>query len=224
MIDYLAHLRADVNAVVDVLHRGDLAEPVAACPGWTLRDLVEHLGNVHRWAEQIVATGDPGRDEEHDVPDLPRWFADGAAKLMATLAAADPSADCWSFTTDRTAGFWRRRQALETVVHRWDAERSVGEPGAIDPQLASDGVSEVVDLMMPRQVKLGRIAPPSRAVALESTDTEQSWLLGPGEPTATVRASAETLLLLLWHRVAPGDPRLRTTGDPDDVLRLALTP
>ncbi|MBK5307351.1 MAG: maleylpyruvate isomerase family mycothiol-dependent enzyme [Frankiaceae bacterium] len=224
MIDHLAHLRADVDAVLDVLHRADLTEPVAACPGWTLRGLVEHLGSVHRWAEQIVATGDRGREEEHDVPDLAQWFAEGADRLITTLGAADPARECWSFTTDRTAGFWLRRQALETVVHRWDAERATGEPGRIAAQLAADGVSEVVDLMTPRQVKLGRIPPLAATLQLHATDTRGEWVLGDGEPTARAEGSAETLLLLLWHRVDPGDPRVRTTGDAARVLQLALAP
>src|SRR3712207_7465665 len=51
-------------------------------------------------------------------------------------SAADPAAPTWSFTTDRTAGFWVRRQALETAVHRWDAQHAAGEPERIDPALA----------------------------------------------------------------------------------------
>jgi uncharacterized protein (TIGR03083 family) len=224
VIDYLAHLRADADAVRAVIRAADLTEPVAACPGWTLRQLVVHLGGVHRWARQIVLTGQVQREQDHQVDDLESWFADGAAALVETLAAADPAADCWSFTTERTAGFWRRRQALETVVHRWDAERAIGEPQAIDPLLAADGVAEVVDLMAPRQVTLGRIPPLATGVRLQATDTGDSWVLGPGRAGPTVAASAETLLLLLWHRVDPGDPRVRVDAEAHAVLRLALAP
>jgi uncharacterized protein (TIGR03083 family) len=222
--DYLASLRADVDAILAVLARADLTEPVPACPGWTLRDLIEHLGGVHRWAAHVVRTGEPQREEQHAVADLATWFAEGADMLIATLAAADPNAPCWSFTRDRRAGFWLRRQALETTVHRWDAENAVGAPGAIAPSLASDGVAEVVKLMTPRQIALERIPPLPTTVLLHATDTGDEWMLGDGRPTAGVEATAETLLLLLWHRVDPADPRVRTTGDPLDVLRLALAP
>ena len=134
MIDHLAHLRADSDAVLAVLRRSAGDEPVAACPGWTLHDLVEHLGGVHRWARQILLTGQ--RVDETPTAgdrDLAGWFAEGAEALLETLAAADPAAATWSFTADRTAGFWRRRQALETVVHRWDAQQAAGEPEGIDP-------------------------------------------------------------------------------------------
>ncbi len=225
MIDYVAHLRADVEAVLAVLDSAELSEPVAACPGWTLRNLVEHLGSVHRWATRIVRTGEAQREEEHrHVSDLRTWFADGAATLIETLAAADPGVPCWSFTRDRRIGFWLRRQALETLVHRWDAELASGAPGPIDPLLAADGVAEVVKLMTPRQIALERIPPLPTTVLLHATDTGDDWMLGDGRPSAGVEASAETLLLLLWHRVDPGDPRVRTTGDAEQVLSLALAP
>ena len=65
MNDYLAHLRRDVDAILAVLAHADLAEPVSGCPGWTLRNLVEHLGSVHRWATEIVRTREPQREAEH---------------------------------------------------------------------------------------------------------------------------------------------------------------
>jgi uncharacterized protein (TIGR03083 family) len=224
MIDYLAHLRADADTILDVLARAELTDPVAACPGWTLRDLAVHLGSIHRWATEIVRTREFQRQVEPEVEDVATWFEQGAATLIDTLAAADPSADCWSFTRVRRVEFWWRRQALETVIHRWDAERAAGEPGSIDPALAADGVAEVVTLMTPRQIAMERIPPLPVTVLLHATDTGGDWVLGDGRPSAGVEASAETLLLLLWHRVDPGDPRVRTTGDPMEVLRLALAP
>jgi uncharacterized protein (TIGR03083 family) len=226
VIDHLAHLRADADAVLAVLTMAEGSEPVAGCPGWSVRDLVEHLGGVHRWARDIVVTGRPGPEPAAEG-DLAAWFAEGAAALIETLAGADPAAATWSFTTDRTVGFWRRRQALETVVHRWDAQSAVGEPEPIDAVLAADGIGEVAELMLPRQVAKERIPPLPGAVRIAASDLEASYVLGDGEPQATVTAAAEVLLLLLWHRVGPADPRLRIDGDAalaDQVLRLALAP
>lgn len=223
MTDHLEHLRADAAAVLRVLSTGPVDAPVAACPGWTVRELVEHLGSVHRWATEVVRTGAPQQEQAYDGADLSGWFAEGAATLVQTLAAADPAAACWSFTTDRTAGFWRRRQALETAVHRWDAEAAVGEPEPIDASLAADGVTEVVDLMTPRQLKLGRVeAVPG--VTLRASDSGQEWRLGDGDPAGSVEATAQDLLLLLWHRLDPADPRVQITDDAAAVLRLPLTP
>lgn len=225
MIDYLAHLRADVDAVLAALGMADGDEPVPGCPGWTLRDLVLHLGSTHRWATTIVRTGSSAPQEEFsDVGDLSTWFVSGADQLISQLAAADPSTPCWSFTRDRQVGFWLRRQALETVVHRWDAQSAIGEPAGIDAVLAADGVAEVVNLMTPRQLAMERIPRLPMTVLLHATDTGHDWVLGDGRPSAGVEATAEALLLLLWHRMDPGDPRARTTGDAEQVLRMALAP
>jgi uncharacterized protein (TIGR03083 family) len=224
--DYLAHLRADSDAVLAGLATAQGSEPVAACPGWTVRDLVGHLGGVHRWAREIILTGKPGA-EPRPEGDLAAWFAEGADALIETLTTADPAASAWSFTTDRTVGFWRRRQALETVVHRWDAQSAVGEPERIAPALAAEGIWEVAELMLPRQVAKRRIPPLPGPIRVVATDVEATYVLGEGEPGATVRAPAEVLLLLLWQRADPADPRLQIEGDAelaDAVLRLALAP
>ena len=46
--------------------------------------------------------------------------------------------------TDQTVGFWYRRMALETVVHRVDVETGFGVPRAVNAELAVDGIDEVV--------------------------------------------------------------------------------
>jgi mycothiol maleylpyruvate isomerase-like protein len=43
----VSHLARD-GARMAALARGDLAVPVPTCPEWTLRDLLEHCGFVHR--------------------------------------------------------------------------------------------------------------------------------------------------------------------------------
>jgi uncharacterized protein (TIGR03083 family) len=227
-VDHLKHLRRDADAVLGVLARAELTEPVAGCPGWSVRDLALHLGTVHRWATAIVRTGErQAEPPAAGTEDLAAWFADGVDTLLAALSAVDPAAPCWSFTADRTAGFWVRRQALETVVHRWDLEQAAGEPESIDPELAADGVAEVAELLAPRQVRLERIPPLPGALTLRAIDRPGQWVVGTGGPVATVTAPAELLLLLLWHRLDPGDPRLRVAGDrraAEQVLRLALAP
>ena len=42
----------------------DLDAPVAHCPGWTLRDLADHLGGVHQWAAHAVVAGTPDLEPE----------------------------------------------------------------------------------------------------------------------------------------------------------------
>ena len=122
---------------------------------------------------------------------------------------------------NRTAGFWRRRQVHEVRLHLWDAERAVGEPTPYDAALAWDGVLEVQEVVYPRQVRLERIEPLARRLDLVATDGPWRTSLGDGEPVE-VRATAEVLLRLLWHRADPPaegvDPRAAA------VLASALTP
>ena len=91
--------------------------------------------------------------------------------------------------------------------------RPSGIPGQIDPALADDGVAEVVDTMAPRQVRLGRRSAPSHAVRLCAGDTGSTWTLGPGEPVATIRATAASLLLMLWGRLPADGPAIAWEGD-----------
>ena len=50
---------ADTEATrfADEADRVLLSDPVPTCPDWTVRQLVEHLGGVHRWAAAIVTRG-----------------------------------------------------------------------------------------------------------------------------------------------------------------------
>ena len=223
-VDHTAHLAQDAAAVVTVLRTTDPSTPVPGCPGWALRDLAGHLGGVHRWATTVVRTGERG-PQDATAPsddDLLDWLAEGAADLLAALS--DPERPCWTFTGPGTAAFWARRQALETVVHRVDAQRTAGPAQPVDPDLAEDGIAEVLDLMLPRQVGLGRTPEPATGATLV-TGTRRH--LGARPASAGVRGPAEAVLLLLWRRTDRRDPRLSVTGDLvalDALLGLALTP
>ena len=211
---YLDHLRRDLGAFGECL-AGDLAAPVRACGDWTLYDLADHLGQGNLWAAMAVThqRGDyEGPAAPRDRADLAEWFSGTAGVLLAALDT-DPSASAWTIAPPPTAGFWQRRRCLETMVHRWDAQQALGIAGQLDPALADDGVGEVIDTMAPRQVRLGRRNAPSHAVRLCAGDTGSTWILGPGEPVATIRATAAILLLVLWGRLPAEGPAITWEGD-----------
>src|SRR4029450_13488361 len=55
------------------------------------------------------------------------WFRAGHATLVDALSAADPALDCWTFLpAPSPLGFWARRQAHETAIHRVDAQGPAG--------------------------------------------------------------------------------------------------
>lgn len=220
--DWLALLRTSTERFAAVLESADHDARVTWCPGWTARDVAVHLGGIHQWAAHAVTHGDPRFDptgSERD--DLVLWYADSAAGLIDALASTPVDAPAWTLDEDdRTAGFWRRRQVHETLVHTWDVEEAVGQPAAFDPAIAWDGVFEVVDVMYPRQVRLGRVEPLPTTLLLAATDLDASVRLGTGEGAHVVRERAEVLLRLLWHRADRTglDPRVAT------LLAGALTP
>lgn len=217
--DWLGLLRAHTDRFADRISDADLDAPVTFCPGWSLRDLVIHLGGVHQWAAHAVVAGNPhlrpSEPAERGGSALAAWYRHHAASLLDVLTQTPTDARAWTLDEqDPTAGFWRRRQVHETVMHTWDVEEALGEPRPIDPWLAWDGVLEVTDVIYPRQVRLGRVEPMAPAVRLVATDVPGDITLGEGADegeTVVVRASAEALLRLLWHRADPHtegvDPR-----------------
>ncbi len=231
----LASLADDVAALTRCLG-GDLARPVAACPGWDVLALARHLAGVHRWATAAVTEATPGRPPAEPEPapgtSVADWFVDGAARLQQVLAETDPDAPCWGMgPPPRTAAFWLRRQAHETAVHRWDAQDAQGGAGGLDPVLAADGVDEVATIFLPRQVRLGRREPLPAPVRLVCSDAATSVVLGEGPPVATVTGRAADLLLVCWGRRDAGAllaaGALTVTGDSAaarTVLGSPLTP
>lgn len=237
-MDYLAHLGTAMAAVRAAVLSGDLDEPVPTTPGWTRRDLVHHLAGAHRWAQGAILQGHPNTPEP-DPPADPspaawaHWYQGHADDLLATLAATDPQAPCWAFgPRPRVAGFWRRRQTHECVVHLADLE-----PGTpVDAGLALDGIDEIVSMFFPRQVRLERIPPLTHSLAVEAVDAPDGtgrWVIAAaGEPAgqqgpadadervaeATVRGPAAALYLLLWRRLALTDPRIALVGDRQAAL------
>jgi uncharacterized protein (TIGR03083 family) len=196
---------------------------VPTCPGWSLEQLVRHLGAVHRWAltyvsearegmfpqpteEQMLASG-PDRDQ------LATWLRLGAVELAAALRHSPPDLRCWSFLpAPSPLIFWARRQAHETAIHRVDGELALGTARPLPADFAADGVSELLLGFAHRgRRRLRRDA--ELAAVLEAEDTGDRWRfaatpggleteLGPSLPApTTVRAPASQLYLLVWNRI-----------------------
>lgn len=212
MPDYLsalAGLQSDFHAAIAAT---DADAPVAACPGWTVTDLVRHLAQVHHWA---AARARHAEEEPLTVDaDLAAHYAACAEELRRTLAGLDPDAPALTLNGEGPASFWHRRQVHETLVHLHDLRAAAGERvDDVEPDLWADTVDEAVTVMYPRQVRLGRTPPVPSAVSLVATDADQAWQLGEGEPVAVVAGPARDLALLLWSRIPDEDPALAVTGD-----------
>ena len=85
-----------------LLGSADLETPMPTYPGWSLAQLAEHLGGVHRWARaQLLAGGAQVDEQAADAPlsdqqALAAWFREGATALVETLRELPEDAPCWA--------------------------------------------------------------------------------------------------------------------------------
>ncbi|MFD3498067.1 maleylpyruvate isomerase family mycothiol-dependent enzyme [Streptomyces sp. NPDC058676] len=130
---------------------------VPTCPEWTLMDLVQHLGEVHRrWAATVAAgpadappaeaasTGAPGAPREREA--LLAWSAESTEQLLNALRESGPDRGCWTWwggsQSPQTCGAVARHQVQEVAVHTYDALVALGAPQPLPDEAALDGVDE----------------------------------------------------------------------------------
>ena len=199
------------------LKAADLRAPVPSCPGWSLGDLVRHIGGGHRWAEEVVRTratewlpDDQIRQVSgDDTGELPGdWLVEGATRLAETLRAAGPDTAIWAPVR------LRPHDVLGPPVR----PRDPGAPGGRHagrrhrvrrrPAVVVDAIDEWMELdVMPAHFELTprkrELLGPGRTLAFAATDTDAAWFVdltgdvitwrrGAGAAAVTVRAPDRT--------------------------------
>ncbi len=219
-------LREEGERMAGAVAEADPGAAVPTCPDWTVRDLVRHMGGVHRWATGFVAEGrtdpgGPGLDEIVGVgpedTELADWLRQGCAALVAALSAAPADLECWSFLpAPSPLAMWARRQAHETAIHRVDAELAAGSTvSPFAPPFAADGVDELLTGFVPRRSTKLRAEEPT-TMAVRCRDVDAVWTLHLDEDgvttthdasdttaACTVTGAAGDLYLALWNRAGP---------------------
>lgn len=217
--DYVAHLRSDAARLAAVA-APRLTEPVPSCPGWDVAALVEHTAMVYQHKIACMRLG--RRPAESDWPpevpsgDPVEWLRSSLDELVGELTSRGPDAPSYTWhPSDQTVGFWFRRMAQETAVHRVDGELAAHEVTPIDAALAADGVDELLVAFLSGACGGGWADEPvpdasGRRVAVRTGGL--SWLLTlqPAavpvrrDPTAADGAAADVTVtgephdLLLW--------------------------
>ncbi|WP_456698022.1 maleylpyruvate isomerase family mycothiol-dependent enzyme [Aeromicrobium sp. P5_D10] len=228
-MDFPLELDTATTRFAELVGRGVGDEPVPACGGWTMHDLTEHLGTIHRWAAAIVLSGQRiAIPEPLSTEPLADWYAGTAAALLSAVRCVSPEEPVPNFTRmNETAAFWPRRQMHETIVHSVDAAQALGldeSEWTVEPSIAADGVDEVLQVFFPRMTVRGKRPDIQTTIRLRATDLDQSWVIAPGsddtatpvqrhpslEAHASVSGTASDLYLGLWHRV--GQERLEFSG------------
>lgn len=246
-LDHLSLLTRLQGEFLAAVPDADPGARVPACGDWTVRGLVEHLAEVHHWAAGLVrgVKGEPLGDGPFD---LAPHYAAQAATLRQAFAEVDPESVRRVLAHPEPMGpgpvrFWHRRQTHETLVHLHDllaAVAGAGSAGLVGagsagtaPDVWADTVDEVVTVLQPRQVGLGRMAPLRHPVALMATDVTGTpvWVLGaPGQrgdevaPDVLVSGQAEALALTLWRRLTPAEAGLTVEGDRADFEKALAEP
>lgn len=218
--------------------------PVPTCPGWTLADLVQHIGEGRRrWAATVAAgpdatsrtpaQGDAVAPQEREA--VLAWLAASTELMLTALRTAGPDQGCftgWGNTqTPHTAGGVARHQVQEIAVHTYDAQLAVGQAAPLPVEVALDGVEENLFIS-----NYTTSAWPHEPTAFDFHATDgRSWRFtvdGDGGRTTRLPVTAETdaaglsfrgtasdLVLWLYNRV-PVDS-LQLDGDPE-LLDLLL--
>jgi len=229
-MDFLAAIRRDSDRFYTTADIADPAAGVAACPGWSLSDLVWHLGEVHWfWSTIIEINATDPDDAEKLKPPRPDDHLDTiafgraqAARLLSLLEQHDDATPLWTWAlndSDHNVGFIRRHQVQETAVHRWDIQHAAtpGREDPIEPDIASDSLDELFAITLPWTVRPDK--PFDGSVHVHCTDTDGEWFIHPdggveaihAKGDVAIRGAASDLLLGFFKRV-PTD-RLEFIGD-----------
>lgn len=232
--NYLQVIELESERFIEAV-AGTLDRTITHCDDWPVRELAAHMGFVWTIAATNVAaaTDTPTRPgPEATAPDgdaIVDWLRDRRDALLTTLAGAEAGDPAWGFAGDLTAGFWQRRMAHETTVHRWDAQHGTGT--GVDPiasDVARDGIDEYTVVGLRHSSSKPTRDYPTESLHLHRTDGDGEWMFvgdGDGGVTVThehakgdaaVRGTAADLLLWIWGRPA-GD--LELFGDPEVAAR-----
>jgi len=201
--DYCAAIRREGHALGAAARAAGVDRAVPSCPDWQVADLLGHVGRLHHWVAAIVeSAGDDPPDHWSAAEPPPaavrlEWFESGVDLVADALLRVDPASPAWSWTDDRTAGFWARRQANETAVHRWDAQLAARTTEPIEHDLAVDGIDEFFDLI-PFWRRESTLHSAGESIHLHCTDGDGEWL---------VRLAADGVLVTREH--AKGDVAMR---------------
>jgi uncharacterized protein (TIGR03083 family) len=212
--------------------------PVPTCPGWNVSQLARHVDGGQRWAREIIATraAEPPSDvalrdlsgaTDEDPETLAASLTEAATALTSALTEAGPDAHMWCPVGDGGSAFYARRFTHETAMHRADAALALGVEFVLEPEIATDGIDECMELgSLPFHFEVHpwtrELLAPGQTIGLHATDADAHWLLDlTGDVIAWQRADARaavelrapvTDLLLAIYRRRPVTA-LEMTGD-----------
>ncbi|GFG63604.1 hypothetical protein MKUB_10940 [Mycobacterium kubicae] len=238
-MDYASAFVAENRAFAALLSNADRSKPVPSCPGWSLEQLMRHVGRGDRWAAQIVRDRlseplDPRSVEGGKPPPNPddagSWLSGGAQRLLDAVEQTGVETPVWTFLGTRPANWWIRRRLHETAVHRADAALALGSDFALDADVAADAITEWLERVAVQAGRDGAALPleSGQTIHFHATDADLSepgeWTVGVedakitwshehGKGTVALRGGATDLLLAMLRRVPLADTGIELFGD-----------
>ncbi|MBL7259007.1 maleylpyruvate isomerase family mycothiol-dependent enzyme [Actinoplanes sp. LDG1-01] len=237
------------RAIVE--HTRRLAESAAAAgpgaavpnaPGWTVTELVEHVGQTQHWVADIIERRitDPAQLPTEmavlptDPYDWPAWLTSSARRVANACSDDALDAPVFNAAGDGRTGtrFWLASVLNESVVHGADAHNAAGRPAPVEPDIAAGLVTNHFAMLtsptwaMMRSSSAEAIRGTGQTLQWRATDISDAWLIerrpdgatwrpGAGPADVSVTGPAGSLLLALTRRRPPTD--LTITGDADLV-------
>ncbi|GAB6901700.1 maleylpyruvate isomerase family mycothiol-dependent enzyme [Kineosporia succinea] len=194
---------------------------VPSCPGWSLADLVQHVGEVYLHKVDCIRLNTrPLQEPDLSGLDPVQVLERGFALLDDCFDKHPPHDPAWTwFPPEQNVAFWIRRMAHETAVHRFDAELAVHTPTEIEAGLAEDGIDEVLTAMLvtdiePHEYTAGRapieVRVPGRSWFV-NFEPESLRISTEGRAATTIHGPASDLELWLYNRTR--GEKLKFTGD-----------
>jgi uncharacterized protein (TIGR03083 family) len=242
------HAQIDYGRLLEVLgiegellatsaHGARPALPVPGCPGLVLGEVVRHTGSVYRMVCSWIRDGrrpDTWQRAPDGGQDAIEYHRSGLRELLAELTAHQPDEPCATWwPADTSYGFWRRRMAHETTVHRVDVQAAAGRTvDSINEDVAVDGIDEVLILWFGHRLAVLGVGGTWRGT-VGVTAGERSWLIraGPEGMNARRATSAELadvdalvsgppaqVYLWLWGRLPPRV--VQWNGDGDAIAQV----
>jgi uncharacterized protein (TIGR03083 family) len=232
-MDYSAALLAENDRFAGLLRSADLSTPVPTCPGWTLNQLLRHVGRGDRWAAQIVderltdfldpravRNGKPPDDADGTI----EWLRGGARDVVSAVEQVGGDVEVWTFLGPKPASWWVRRRLHEVAVHRADAALALGADYELAAEVAADGLTEWLERVVIQATEPPLPLADGETLRLHADDEGQWTLRGDGhgvqlaaantdEADTTVSGPATALLLATVRRLSPTDPRITISGD-----------
>jgi uncharacterized protein (TIGR03083 family) len=231
--DRYLEVMAREGALLRDAARRDLAARVPSCPGWDVREVVRHTAEVYEHKIACVELGGPAPDpwppEWPPAADAIAWFDDAHGRVREMLRTMDPAAPSWTWwPDDQTAGFWLRRMAHETVIHRVDVELAFDAVTPVDQELAVDGIEELLYLMFDGDWTGDEQPELTGTVAV--TTPEKTWTIRMVEDRVDVghedhadvaaTVAGEPAPVLLWMYGRAPDDVVTVSGKPTIATRL----